>query len=396
MSSNIDTSNAALTSAHNSILANRSKKKSKLKELFNKRKQNHKSSDASTAVSQVPNTDTQLLDQQVELALLREEYNKLLQLHKYSHNNPIVAKICVIVQPILEVVQIGLFINRALFNIFTWQDPILSFWVTVFGMTAVVILHLFPWRLVFGILGIVLVGPQNWIIRVVREKSGYRELDLDTIRKKKKRSKKIEEDDIDIPYFSSIAPDNRPILPSSLDKSTIYPIAVPHSPFKYSTRFYDWPPEPEYARVNPQPAPQSDPMSVAALQVGQFDVFNDDFGEQILGVKQRVFRPKKAKQKLVKQIKHAPKQTINAVKHAPEHLAAGSKAVGKGITKAPKKVVKGTGKVVKGTRKVAKGAVGEVRKIDSKVRDGMHKRASARSGRDFDYGSDSSDNDGFM
>ena len=77
MSSNIDTSNAALTSAHNSILANRSKKKSKLKELFNKRKQNHKSSDASTAVSQVPNTDTQLLDQQVELALLREEYNKL-------------------------------------------------------------------------------------------------------------------------------------------------------------------------------------------------------------------------------------------------------------------------------------------------------------------------------
>ena len=133
-------------------------------------------------------------------------------------------------------------------------------------------------------------------------------------------------------------------------------------------------------------------MSVAAMQVGQFDVFNDDsFGEKILGVKQRVFRPKKAKQKLVKQIKHAPKQTIQAVKNAPANVAAGSKAVGKGITKAPKKVVKGTGKVVKGTKKVAKGAVGEVRKIDSKVRDGMHKRSSARGGASFDYESESDD-----
>ena len=48
-------------------------------------------------------------------------------------------------------------------------------------------LHLFPWRIVLGIAGILLWGPQNWIIRIVRERKGELPPDMDTIMKKKKK-----------------------------------------------------------------------------------------------------------------------------------------------------------------------------------------------------------------
>jgi len=47
----------------------------------------------------------------------------------------------------------------------------MTFWVTVFGSMVVVLLHLFPWRIAFGLAGIASTGPQNWILRVVKERN---------------------------------------------------------------------------------------------------------------------------------------------------------------------------------------------------------------------------------
>jgi hypothetical protein len=151
-------------------------------------------------------------------------------------------------RPIVEIAYEWLYLFRALFNIFTWQDPILSFWISIFGPVVVVVLHLFPWRIALGIVGIVLFGPHNWAIRVVRERKGTTPPDMDKIVKKKIR--RAGGDDIEQePLFCNDAYGNDPLDYSSLDTSNMKHIAVPYSQLSYNPRFYDWPPEPEYARV---------------------------------------------------------------------------------------------------------------------------------------------------
>lgn len=91
---------------------------------------------------------------------VQKQLDKLLGLGVYSNGNMIVSKISPYVEPIIGGANsfIGLF--RALFNIFTWRDPFLSFWVTVLGTVVAAILFVFPWRIVLFVAGILLVGPQ--------------------------------------------------------------------------------------------------------------------------------------------------------------------------------------------------------------------------------------------
>ena len=153
-------------------------------------------------------------------------------------------------RPIVEIAYEWLYLFRALFNIFTWQDPILSFWISLIGPVVVVVLHFFPWRIVLGVTGLLLWGPQNWLVRVIRERKGISPPDLDKII----RTNKIQTDDAEMelaeePLFSNSTDENRPIDYSSLDRSDVRHIAVPYTPLLYNHRFYDWPPEPDYARV---------------------------------------------------------------------------------------------------------------------------------------------------
>jgi hypothetical protein len=201
----------------------------------------------------------------------KDEYDRLLHLSNFSHKNIIVSKIAVIIQPILEMVQLGLRVFRALFNIFTWRDPFYTFWVVIFGSMLVVLLHIFPWRFTFGVAGILFVGPQNWVLRVQRErKNGPESEDLDTIIRKRK-PRRMEEKDDDIAYFSSFAPDNRPVWDEMLDTSDFKEVAVPHTPLNYR-RFYDWPPQPDYARVWKSEPPENDS---AAEQIFEDDAFKN-------------------------------------------------------------------------------------------------------------------------
>lgn len=192
----------------------------------------------------------------VNTVATKDEYNKLLGTDKYSHSTPWMSRIGVYMQPIVEIALEWLCFFRALFNVFTWRDPILSFWVSILGPIVVVILHLFPWRVVLGILGLVLFGPQNWLLRVIRErKEGDDEFDPDKIVKKTKAKMDIENAEREeAPLFSMYAPDNRPISQADIDNFDVRKVVVPYSQLMYQ-RFYDWPPENEYARVIAEDAP---------------------------------------------------------------------------------------------------------------------------------------------
>ena len=72
----------------------------------------------------------------------------------------IVSKISPYVEPIIGGANSFICLFRCLFNIFTWRDPFLSFWVTVLSIVIAAILFVFPWRIVLFLAGLILVGPQ--------------------------------------------------------------------------------------------------------------------------------------------------------------------------------------------------------------------------------------------
>ena len=51
-------------------------------------------------------------------------------------------------------------IFRFLFNLFTWRDPYLTFWFSNLLFCLIIVLIVFPWRLFFFSLALVLLGPQ--------------------------------------------------------------------------------------------------------------------------------------------------------------------------------------------------------------------------------------------
>lgn len=125
----------------------------------------------------------------------------------------------------------------------------------------VVVLHLFPWRVVFGVTGVFLWGPQNWVFRVIAERKGIHPPDMDKIIRKRKKETENDEPELkEEPLFCNDTVDNRPVDYAALDQSNVRHIVVPYSPLMYNHRFYDWPPEPEYARVS-----KEDPQSKARI-----------------------------------------------------------------------------------------------------------------------------------
>ena len=186
-----------------------------------------------------------------------DNYDRLLQSGKYSNGNPLISKVGVIVQPIIEIVLAFLCLFRALFNLFTWRDPILSFWVSLLGPILVIILHLVPWRILLGVIGFVLFGPQNFLFRLVWE-HGKEDADLEfnpdkVIKKKKLKDVDVEED---APLFTNYTPNNDPLTNDDIDDTEIRKVVVPNSPLMYQ-RFYDWPPENQYAFVSASDPPES-------------------------------------------------------------------------------------------------------------------------------------------
>lgn len=300
----------------------------------------------------------------------KDEYDRILYINKYSHANPWMNRVAVVIQPLVEIAQAWLFLLRALFNVFTWQDPILSFWLAIGGPVLVVVLYLLPYRVLFTILGWYLVGPQNYAMRLYQEsRPGYQPPDFDKIVKTKRPKK--EEKYEDSLFFSSEAPGNQQIKFKNVDPTQVKQLVVPSNMLKYN-RFYDWPPEPEYCRVYASPPPRNQHASRAIDNLGGGDDSESDYdtstGEAYMydASKPKAKKKKKKKKGLKKiayQVKKGTGATFNATMGVTESLYSTTNTmmtmttdatvgVAKGATKVTKKAVKGTAK------KAAKGTSG--------------------------------------
>lgn len=84
--------------------------------------------------------------------------------------NPLAALTQTFLEPVMKAIEVYLYTIRSGFNVFTWKDPILSFWVLVFMILMCVVLIVFPWRLFFFLIGFIGFGPQNILLRYLSEK----------------------------------------------------------------------------------------------------------------------------------------------------------------------------------------------------------------------------------
>jgi hypothetical protein len=181
---------------------------------------------------------------------IAKEVEKLMKTGPYSHSNPFVARMGQYVEPLIGSAYSFLCVFRAGFNVMTWRDPMLTFWVSVFGSIFCFILFIFPWRIFLFFVGAFLIGPQNWVFRKLRE-SGK----LPPLRHKIRVDDSEEKTEAKMPetqpvfYFRKHGNDYTS-KPPKIDPKEIQNVVVPYSPLIYN-RFYDWPPEPQYAQVKP-------------------------------------------------------------------------------------------------------------------------------------------------
>ena len=91
---------------------------------------------------------------------VKRDLDRLLGVGQFSSTNMLLGRIMAFAAPIMDMITIFLSAYRVLFNIFTWRDPFLSFWVSVGCILVLYVLLLFPWRIVIFAIGIVCVGPQ--------------------------------------------------------------------------------------------------------------------------------------------------------------------------------------------------------------------------------------------
>jgi len=184
-----------------------------------------------------------------------KKLDKYLHMGQYSHSNPFVARVGMYVEPIIGSTYSILCLFRAGFNIVTWRDPMLTFWLSLICGVLSIILFFFPWRIFLFIVGVVLIGPQNWIIRILREQGRLPPAPKYSSRKEDISAANddiFSELPIDKPVFTRDCrrSGNDPMKPiaSSVDPREIHHVVVPYSALCHQ-RCNDWPPEPQYARV---------------------------------------------------------------------------------------------------------------------------------------------------
>jgi hypothetical protein len=220
-----------------------------------------------------------------------KQLNKYLHMGQYSHSNPFVSRVgkCtsfrlpqelfrfeiwrnayyltmhfllllyhftgLYVEPIIGSSYSILCLFRAGFNVVTWRDPMLTFWLSFSCGIIAIILFVFPWREFLLIVGILAVGPQNWIIRILREQGHLPpapEYASKIGQESSDGGSKFDDVPVDQPVFSkdSRKPGNDPRTRTdpTIDPREIHHVVVPYGPLCHQ-RCNDWPPEPEYAQV---------------------------------------------------------------------------------------------------------------------------------------------------
>ena len=191
--------------------------------------------------------------------------------------------------PVVQIQRVGLIFFRSIFNLFIWSDPYASFWLLCILIALVIITAFFPWRLMFLLGGIGFVGPQNWIIRVYKERNPPSEEEeiqpVELVSAMKKESLHVtkstgnvvtntlkkashirrKSNEPEVVDDEALAATPRPFT-SHANKSTgsvidalwssskgdtaLSEVLVPCTPLRQE-RFYDWPPEPTQSKCKP-------------------------------------------------------------------------------------------------------------------------------------------------
>jgi hypothetical protein len=195
-------------------------------------------------------------------AALEADLERLLGIGPYSSTNPVIARVGLYMEPIIDSLQSVICVTRVVYNILTWRDPMLSFWFTMLLFVAALVLFLFPWRLFLFVTGVLVCGPQNWLLQALHEKGMAPALQQKLskrftalhIRNKSsmKRNEKIFKEKQLI--FCGHTSDNsapRTLNHGDVDPKSLHQVCIPYSQLNGTTRFYDWPPEPQYAKCTP-------------------------------------------------------------------------------------------------------------------------------------------------
>jgi C2 domain len=177
---------------------------------------------------------------------VKKDLDKLLQIGQYSHSNPVVGRVGQYVEPIVGASHSFLSAFRALFNVMTWRDPFLTFWVSLLGFALVALLFVFPWRLFLFLLGLWFVGPQNLVYRILRQRGILPPKKPRTRPSRGPEEMQVPSDQVVFQGHISQEQKRRPHKPA--DPQEVQYVVVPYSPLMYQ-RFYDWPPEQEYSQV---------------------------------------------------------------------------------------------------------------------------------------------------
>lgn len=197
----------------------------------------------------------------------KRDLDKLLGVGQFSQWNPILSKVTCQLIPITRIFGVILMLYRSFYNIVTWRDPILTFWISIAGMTSLAVLLVFPWRQAFFLVGLFVLGPQNFVYRIVRQHFLYKTKNKRPGRFARAIREILKDDDgnsgvwakngrekvqstgnaMSQPLFRCHAPVNNPLVKRTNNVGAQY-VAVPYSAV-YFNRFFDWPPDPDHTRV---------------------------------------------------------------------------------------------------------------------------------------------------
>jgi C2 domain len=190
--------------------------------------------------------------------LIAHDLERLLNVGQHSSPNPLVSLVGLYMEPMISAAHSGLGLLRALYNILTWRDPILSFWVSLTLLCSVFFFAIFPWRLFFLVIGWLVLGPQNYLLRVMAARGSTPSFINDYIIKRRNARVTAQTEALQTVKNATL-PRNQPIIfshtsdnspPKQRDPREVHEVCVPYSQLMYH-RTYDWPPEPRYAKCTP-------------------------------------------------------------------------------------------------------------------------------------------------
>lgn len=181
-----------------------------------------------------------LFDDRVFVAEDRGEAQRLLALN--NSNNPIRRAMNPIMSGVMKILDLQISSFRAVFNLWMWKDPMLSFWFTALVFGLMLVLSVFPWRLFFFVVGLLGLGPQNhFVVPAYFAKKAAR------IQKKKEaggfsQAHRLTFDTVeDVANSPLLFRDNVQMKADGKRREVIVPGG--DCVFR-SNRFYDWPPDP--------------------------------------------------------------------------------------------------------------------------------------------------------